>query len=257
VISAARDWVDYATFAAAAAAALATFCAALVALFGPRWQAKRSLPRVTLTTPDEIEVPLVANAKEARSGLYVDVTNQAGRDTARDVEVYIRDVPRFAPDVPEFASRNEDAPLRNINLGVPLDGSVGLARVGIPAGVTRRVALFSVGHPAAILEETGPADMAGFGDEYVASHGLDQFAVAALNLCPARRNQMFWIGEGFPFGIELVVAGRNFDAARYYGAFTVERAYTDDPEEGHPGYVIYSAHWVQPLSRESRTGSVG
>lgn len=258
MISGSRDWVDYATFGAAAAAALATFCAAWVALFGVRWQAKRSSPRVSLTTPDEIEVPLMANAREAESGLYVDVMNQAGRDTARDVEVYIRPVSRFSPNVPEFASRNDDAPLRNVNLGVPLDGSIGLARTDIPAGVTRRVALFSVGHPAKILEETGPSEMTGFGDEYVASHGLDHFAVAALSLAPAKRNQMFWLGAGLSFGVELVVAGSNFDAVRYYGAFTVERDHAELPEEeGHPGYAIYRAHWVQPLRREGSTGSPG
>lgn len=89
----ARDWIDYVALVAAVFAALGTVGAVVVALFGPRWQARRRRPALYVRS-----LPPSMSQSRPRGPLgndspatefTVELGNRAGRDTGRDVEIFL------------------------------------------------------------------------------------------------------------------------------------------------------------------------
>jgi hypothetical protein len=80
-------WTEVAGFWVTLAAALITLSAVLVALFGPGWQARRRTPRLSLVVENTaLGMPVET---ETFLPIRLRVSNTRGRDTARNVQLYI------------------------------------------------------------------------------------------------------------------------------------------------------------------------
>ena len=83
----APKWTDVGGFIATSAGVVVTFAAVLVALFGPRWQANRSQPKLSLSVEPAGLEWTVGEVFGAQPMILL-LHNAEGRDTAVDVEVF-------------------------------------------------------------------------------------------------------------------------------------------------------------------------
>jgi len=229
----ARDWVDYANLGIAAFAAIGTFAAVLVALFGDRLRARRSRPLLTISSPELTRSFFVEGEREdGDAGLYVEIANAPGRDTARDVEVYV-------------TMTHADALASNLNLGGVMDGTGGSATMQLPAGHRRRVYVCNLGTPEGLLHKRTPSGVTTRGARELLGP-LAGITHAALSLWPARRDVMHWVADDAPMEVELIVTGANVPTERHRGTFVV--TIEDVPDDRHPGLalVMAVATWTAP-----------
>jgi hypothetical protein len=201
------DWI---LVGVAVASAVATVGAVLVALFGPRWWAKRRAPKLTLeVNPDAglvyPEVPTEPDSRRTSEDVFL-LANAKGRDTAREVEVFVT-VSGVGTDANRVYVQ-----YKTLNFDSPLDGYSGRATATVPAGAERPIYFLCLGDRDAIAGAHYPSDA---NDEH------SKEAAASLACYPARADEITWITFGTDYGITLVLSGANFDAVIYEGQFRV------------------------------------
>lgn len=195
-----RDWLDYATFAVATFAALATVSAVIVALFGPRWRARQRRPVVSVrsTRPAMFQSQPKrppANSSPA-TAFTLELSNQPGKETARDVEVFVS----FARAV------NDEAAIGGPER-VPL--ASGLT---VPPNFERPVSLLLIGNDEMIRQALGTPDA---GRQGVTAHHT-------LSLATSSFYGPMWLDPA-SYDMSLFVTGANFDAKRFDGALLITR----------------------------------
>lgn len=230
---AARDWVDYATLGLLALSAAGTLAAVVVALFGERLRARRTRPVLTLSGSEERIYEFQPGSQDdADGGLWIEIANADGRETARDVEIYVSTMDVSA----------------NLNLGGVLDGTPGAPALQLPGGIRRRIPLCNLGSPHALLRRRAPSDVFDRDAERTLGPLLEQ-THALLSLWPASRGNLFWVSDGFPMAVELTVTASNAPTARYAGTFSIETVPFPEDVSPVPGLLIAIARWEEPLTR--------
>ena len=160
------------------------------------------------------------------------VQNQAGRDTARDVEVFISAISAERPGpLPDRHVAVERAALYFGHIETP-DGLRQIAPV--PAGFSRYVPLVGLG-AADNLRKRLP------GLETIPIPSPDAWAVLISDEMPVHSG---WLDDGIDYLLEIVVVGTNFDAVAYRGTLRVETITNEDN-------VRHEFSWPSPLLRAS------
>jgi hypothetical protein len=215
----ARDWIDYVTLAAAVFAALGTVGAVLVALFGPAWQSRRSRPALYVkSSPPSMSQSRPRAAHDDNSPateFSFELGNAAGRETARDVEIFLS----YARAVTEDTAIG--GPQR-----LPL-----AAGLTVPPGFQRPATLLLLGNDSVIRRSLGSVDD---GRQGVTAHHTVSFAVTS----PWGPQ---WLDPD-SYDITLHITGSNFDALRFDGALEIKR---DDERDADR--VSTSLRWEAPL----------
>jgi hypothetical protein len=190
---------------AEAVGAVGTLLAVLAALFGPQFHAWRRRPLVTL------------------EGFRV--RNERGRDTARDVEVFIT-AAKETWSFPDGAARERyffeepgetgsidsyvAADNRNLPFDPPSTQASCRSMVNIAAGHWRDVYLLVDGMDAeAVLETLGVQP-----DTVRMPRNADTYAALAVCRRTAEES-VAWLENGVEYDVELLITGANFDAVRY------------------------------------------
>lgn len=223
------SWDDPTVLIAGAGVA-ATLLAVVVALAGPSWNARRRRPKIDLEA-DPPNVGLSPDAIEDASVPPVDVglriSNAAGRDTARDVEVFI------SAKAPDGGGTHIAAEEVNLLFG-RLTSRSNPTSVSIPAGYSRRVALAALGNPRATR---------GIFSRLRSPLGIrPSWAALVVEDMP---EHFCWLDERLSYRIEIVVTGANFDAITFDGMAETDAGVAPD------GYRYF--RWLDPPTR--RAGS--
>ena len=195
-----------------------TFLAVLVALFGQQFHAWRRQPRLTLTPdPDSYATAVGLGGVPMNLRLH----NERGRDTARDVEIFVTVATREIGQqgVPSMTVATD----ANLNLDDPAAEGPGRATTTVPSGHSRNVNFAVVG----VLED---------------EHGKLTDRWAYLALYPPRFAEASWLVFGVDYAATLVVTGSNFDAITYRGNL----AFSETDEDG---VRLRSLEWSAPPTR--------
>jgi hypothetical protein len=239
-----RDWVDYATLAATAFAALGTVGAVFWAIFGPAWRQRRRRPVLTLVNENEGgEALYEKDEPRVFDGACLRLQNEPGRETAEGVEVLIS-VFSELPDIGDEGGVMELPLVSDENLNFNgNDGTAGRSQASVPGGVARRIYIARLGDPQELFyswqmspdaeKPTNIDDMCG-----------------AWATTPAHQDMIAWLRDGSEYRIELTLAGNNIDAVRYEAKVEVSRAAhaaIDLLEMKHPINVTFN--WIEGLSR--------
>jgi hypothetical protein len=220
------NWTDVGIFWATLGGVVVTLLAVLVALFGHRVQERRKRPRLSLSV-DPVSMGVEIHSGDAEI-LSLRIHNEKGRDTAREVEVFVT---VFGQDGDIFLMAGEEVAL---NWDDPLGDGGGRSTATVPAGSSRRVSFAVLQHLAAV-DEQGRADWA-----YLAVYPPNKVTHATLR-------------EGVPYAVTISVTGANFDALSYRGAVAFEE---HDEPVGDVFVRIKSLGWVsQPEPVDEWDGS--
>jgi hypothetical protein len=189
-VMAASTWTDVGIFWATVGAAVATTAAVIVALFGPRWQERRRRPDLSLTTdPPGMSIPVESGVAEP---LRLRLTNRAGRDPARDVEVFVT-ASGQGTDAVYVAAEDE-----TLNFDDPFSDAQGCSVSTVPAGHARLVNV-------AVIEA-------------VADGGTNEHAQwGYLATVPRQRMRHAALMDAIAYDVTITITGSNFDAVIYRG----------------------------------------
>jgi hypothetical protein len=223
-------WTDVAGFFATSAGVAVTLIAVLVALFGPRWQTKRSRPNLRIEAqPPGVGVPYDLDSVV---GLQLLLRNDVGRDTAREVEVFASVVSHDDPDcVEDVVVEYESLVFEN-----PVGGNTTPTSATVPAGFARPVWFALIG--------TRKAASAGFVFDVDDREASD--LGAAITIDPYARHGMPWLRTDRNYEAKLVVTGSNFDALTFAG--TLRGAIRPEPiVDGGPLVDVVEFRWTNAL----------
>jgi hypothetical protein len=224
-------WTDVAGFIATSAGVLVTLAAVLVALFGPRWQARRLMPSMTITLEAHSMSWAVKQGDGYRNALGFYLHNETGQDTARDVEVFVSAEGKLDDGSLSIAANGEPLVFHN-----PLSGEQPRTVSNVPSGFNRQVRWCLVGEPTHLGQSFGrttlPLEL-----EY-----LD--AVAAVYVDPSSRNDVAWMLPGVRYAVTFIITGSNFDAVYFDGIFGGKLGTND-----HGQFAAYE--WIEaPKQRQ-------
>lgn len=216
--SSAAPWTAEAQFWVTVMGVFVTVAAVLVALFGPQWHAARLRPQLSLKV-DKTSVEWAVGSSGSAVTFWLRLANARGRDTARDVEVFVS----TAAEVPEQESPTgvgyvipaEDEPLL---FGTPMSGRAEEQRVTVPAGHSRWLAFADAGEPGEVAAAVG-ADMSALMRLAWRSGVDEEQPRARLRVDAPGEPVVPWLGFGVTYPVEIVVTGSNFDALRFRGEF--------------------------------------
>lgn len=207
----------------------ATFAAVVVALFAIPLRARLKRPKLGLAPGTEA----LGNAVGLDPVLMtLRLYNAKGRDTARDVEVFVTVISEGAPPVhlvAEEANLNFDDPLPRV---ANPRGSVsvsttepGRSTATVPSGFARSVSFAVVGQEAGDVTN----------------------AWGYLALYPTRMAKDASLLSVLGYKASIVVTGSNFDALTYEGElrFTEE----DEPDDRGGHVRTRTLHWTKPPMR--------
>jgi hypothetical protein len=143
--------------------------------------------------------------------------NEAGRDTARDVEVFVTAHGRAVHDGEAVTLLIADE--ENLNFDSPIDGGPGRSTATVPSGYSRRVYFAILGSQSGIEAKLSPIMLE-------PQDGDSGEPWGALAIYPARQAKAMFDASS-EYYIEIVVTGSNFDALTYQGTI----GFRDDSEE--------------------------
>jgi hypothetical protein len=225
----ATTWLDYVAAIGTAVGAVATFCAVVVALFGPAWREKQKRPQLSLSPETDMTTSIDgSSALEAR----IWIRNALGRDTAEGVEVF---VDAQGPHIPG-AGTVLVATGESLNFDRPRPDEAGRSTATVPAGHSRPVYFAVWGSATAIATRFDPS-MRSRDDAAIRSD-----AGAALALYGSPRGllgslgsrEILWLEKDTTYDVRIVVTGANFDAVAFRGQVRIsekhERVDADGPE---------------------------
>jgi hypothetical protein len=227
------DWTDIASFIATAVGVGATTAAVIVALFGPAWHQRRRAPVISV----ELEYESSSVGQWELTGVDkrlheagVFVKNQAGRDTARDVEVFVSAISAESYGSPP--GRHIAVERARLYFG-HIEAPDSLRHVApVPAGFSRYVPLIGLGDSDNLRDRLPGLDaLPSPGDTAWSLLISDEMGVHSG-----------WLDDGIDYLLELVVVGANFDAVAYRGMLRVETA-------TEAGDVYHGVSWPSPLIR--------
>jgi hypothetical protein len=246
VLGTTHDAYDWLTLSVVAASALATTLAVIVALFGPRWQERRTRPLLRLRADSDWDGDCRGVAP-VHDGYHIVLSNERGRATARGIEVRI-DVFGFMSSAQDLTGPDgDDLPLPLVEDGrlnfLGSDGSLGRGTGSVPPGASRRVYLLRVGYAPAIFA-TWVATRSAARPE----GDLSRFC-GAWATYPARTDALGWIASGDEYEVILTLMGDNLDAASYAGRLRVEHyVIPGEPPSTKPEFDGVNVKWLRPLS---------
>ena len=226
-------WTDIGIFWATVGGVTATFAAVLAALFGQRLHEARRRPKLSVTTDPE-KYAIKADQSDVQASdknaqvLHLRIFNEPGRDTARDVEVFVD----AAAETSSITLEAADA--ANLNFDDPVDDSgPGRATATVPSGYARRVNL-------AVLTRLLAEDLHLHIEEDPQKRQWHQ-AWGHLAVYPPRLAGEATLYGNAKYDVRITVTGANFDAITYQGALEVK-------EDHEPGVgLLKSFNWVEPL----------
>jgi hypothetical protein len=199
-------WTDVAGFIATSAGVLVTLAAVLVALFGPRWQATRLVPRMSVTLETHNISWGVKHGDGYRDALALYLHNETGQDTARDVEVFVSAEAKLDDGSLSIAADGEPLVFHN-----PLSGEQPRTVSNVPSGFNRKVRWCLVGEPTHLSQTFGRTTLP------LEVNQLD--AIAAVYVDPSSRDDVGWMLPGLNYAVTFIVTGSNFDAVYFDGIF--------------------------------------
>jgi hypothetical protein len=247
----AHDWLDYLAAFAALFAALGTVAAVVWAIYGPSIRERRRRPSLSLENRYEGDEQIFeADEPTVGDGACLRLANATGRDTAREVEVFLSvyivlERPEEGPAMVDVDGEPLEIPLvsdENLNFDGN-DGRDGRAHVSVPSGVSRRLYLARLGDPKALF--------ASWTGEGVAPENVGEMCGAWATV-PATRDMIAWLRDGSKYRIELTIAGANVDPVRYRARVRAARADLSAMElmnMRHP--IDVSLEWLEELTRVS------
>ena len=239
----APKWTDVGGFIATSAGVVVTFAAVLVALFGPRWQANRSQPKLSLSVEPAGLEWTVGEVFGAQPMILL-LHNAEGRDTAVDVEVFAYVTSHFKRDdgMPSGHVAVDSEPLVFEN---PLGSNPVRTASSIPSGFSRKAYWALVGQPGVIAQAFAQEPRDAAANELLAAVAVD----------PYGRTEVSWMWFGRKYLVDLIVTGSNFDAVYFSGV--VESVISEADGERDPGSVGYlwteqprrvaPEHWKPPV----------
>jgi hypothetical protein len=230
------NWTQVAGFWVALGSALVTFGAVMVALFGERIRAVWSRPNVTLTIDPTSDAVVPINISETRNvyGNRLLVTNERGRDTAQDVEVFVS----ITNDPDE---REEHGYSELISGALVFDspwGADARAISSVPAGFARPVWFALIG-PVHAVADVVQIDVNAF--VTAARHcGVDDTAAVGITVEPAVAGHAdAWLRPDSGYHAKFVVTGSNFDAIHYEARLSLDSENTDVSR-------YFTLNWLTP-----------
>jgi hypothetical protein len=176
------------------------------------------------------------------------IHNEFGRETAREVEVFVTasakdpDSDREQRNVAALEQRSVAAIQENLNFENPLERHYGTVAATVPAGFSRRIHFAVLGSALAIQRAC-----------YQATDSPDVPAphcVGALSLFPARNDRIGYLMPDRDYDINLVITGANIDALKYRG---VVCSRIQDRTDGEPVGLIEWTDTPRPVSNHGRT----
>lgn len=195
-------WTDVASVIVASVGVVATLAAVLVALFGPRYHARRSRPMLSLVAHPP-GMGLAVEFDDSAEAMQLLLRNRPGQDTARDVEIFAS----VSAEREDGASTEIVVEYEPLVFENPL-GSNGSRTSGtVPAGFSRPVWFALVGQRQAVARaftvDAAPEQ----------AHDVG----AAVTIDPYVRSWMPWLEPQVNYDVKLVVTGSNFDAVTLGG----------------------------------------
>jgi hypothetical protein len=195
------------------AGVVATFLAVLVALFGRQLYESRRRPKLALSPYPETYTTTVGMDS---APMNLKLHNERGKDTARDVEVFVTVESVPAKGAPGWTPASDI----NLNFDDPEADGPGRSTTTVPSGHSREVNFAVV---QVLTDEHGrPTDQWGY-----------------LAVYPPRFAKNRVLFSGHKYTATLVVTGANFDAITYRG----ELAFS---EEREAGVLLRSLRWSKP-----------
>jgi hypothetical protein len=233
------NWTEVAGFWATLAGVIATFGAVLVALFGQRLRASWSRPKIALTidpSSDDV-VPINISETDNVYGNRLLVTNERGRDTAKEVEVFVT----IANDPDERQARS----YRELISGALVFDSPWAADAraisSVPSSFARPV-WFVVAGPVRAVSKVVQIDVDAF---LMAAHHckVDDSATAGITIEPAVAGHAdAWLLPASHYDVEFVITGSNFDAIHYKARIRLD---FEDTELSR----YFKLNWLTPPTR--------
>lgn len=232
------NWTEIAGLVVTTLGVVATFSAVLVALLGQRWHARRRAPKLTLTAAQEgMSIPGWPSASDdigSTAELNIFIYNEAGRDPARDVEVFVSAV--GPTDDGGFYVAAERT---NLFYGRLRSGAT-TTIASIPPGFSRTVVLAVLGPPEAIRRMVDGLDPP--------SGRHDSWAALIVE---GVRSHACWLHGDLEYRVELVIVGSNFDAVTYEGLIAFDdRLPASARDEDLTGYRTVA--WTSQLVTKPR-----
>lgn len=198
MVAATPAWTDIGIFASTTVGVFVTVAAVLVALVGPALQTRWRRPAISI---DPADVFISASVNLA-SVVRLVLANAQGRDTARDVEVFIYVT---QPGTTTEAVGGEFTPMRsnriivdqaNLNFDDPTGNGAGRSTASVPSGFWREVNF------AALVK--------------LDQHDLDgRRAAGYFALYPPLLARRSYLWEATTYEVTITATGSNFDAVTY------------------------------------------
>jgi hypothetical protein len=232
------SWTDIGIFWATLGGVIATFAAVLVALFGQRLHQWRRRPQITVTSdPPSMGIRVDPDSKlvwtPSASVLRLRLHNEPGRDTARDVEVFVDAVAQVG-----FVTF-EAADSANLNFDDPTDDDgPGRSIATVPSGYSRRVNF-------AVLMRGGDQDV--HNEDEARNMKIKHEAWGYLAVYPPSLTAGSTLHDNASYDVRITVTGANFDAISYRGVVAFE-----DEEDTDLGPLKYLT-WKEPLAKSTGT----
>jgi hypothetical protein len=227
-----RDSGDVIALVVGLITALATAAAVIVALFGPRWAEARRRPRLVLITRRDERRQFSGDMLQ--SGHPADfptllVSNEVGRDSAREVEVFAHVGHRVAPGVHIGVVSRE-----NLVFGDPRVVSTPASVTHVPAGFARELYFLLAGSRREVMRC--------FGGVISSYDTVGDTAATALLVHPLSSETLRWVDAG-EYSVTFLITGANFNAVRYVAQFRVSE-WSDS--EGDP---VIGFRWLRGPER--------
>lgn len=229
--------LDYLAAFGTAVGALAAAAAVAVAVLGPRLEARRRQPRVVLSSTAPLATYyFYVDSPSAEGAALLKLRNEPGRDTAREVEVFLS---VDAVGGPLIMGKVTLVSVEPLNFDDPVGGERGRSTANLPPGFARSLDLLIVGHFEAIAAGTPLAADLQLPEDKQKTH-------AAWALAPARQDRLRWLRDGERYFLTLTVTGANFDAQSYRGTvgITLGEVHEDAANRKYQGVDV---QWLEPL----------
>lgn len=213
VVNPGRDLIDWATLGFALFTALGTVGAVALALFLPRFEERRTRPRLTLSPEPDEPVSLSQGDDVVRIGLRVH--NAPGRQTAVDVEVHV------------IAWLEGEQGIRAVARDFPLrvqGATDGATTANVHAGYSRTFAF------AQLREFFDP------------NKAVQSAPLGFFDIVPRDRMHETVMRLRQRYVTYIVVMGSNFDAVAFRGVLGLSADDASEPDE-----VTATMAWAEPL----------